>query len=155
VATIPRVCATKGLLWKTSSQREGKRAAGRTASSFAIWKSTGDMLLDAPHPGGRGWLARMGCRADGEGVIDSRQHPIPTPLPAQAQNTLPSCSQILPQLLHALKIIVIILCVWVFCLHMSAPHVYSDLRGQKRAVDLSGIGVRLHLVVSYHKGARN
>lgn len=36
VATIPLVCATRGLLWKTSSQREGKRAAGRTASSFAI-----------------------------------------------------------------------------------------------------------------------
>ena len=87
----------------------------------------------------------MGCRADGEGVIDSRQHPIPTPLPAQAQNTLPSCSQILPQLLHALKIIVIILvmCMFVYVHRSAVAH-----RGQKRASD--PLELELQKVVSHH-----
>lgn len=68
--TIPRVWATRGLLWKTSSQRDGKRATGRRASSFAIWKAckgehqvdtTSRLCPSASRPTKQGYmLARIG-----------------------------------------------------------------------------------------------
>lgn len=101
VGTIPRVWATRGLLWKTSSQRDGKRATGRMASSFAICKEgrRGPQVDTAPqhcpsvsrlHTAHM--LARTGLQVGTDSLLGSVLS-LPTS-PAHIQNTLPFLSQI-------------------------------------------------------------